>query len=204
VPGSFFGRSTFGQPPQGSFALGFVRRPPLAAPFFPRRRIFFPTAVLLPVPIYAGPYPEVAQSVPQVAAVSAPSEVESQIESLREEVHALREERLRDEIDRLKEEREFRRESRATYPGEETPPSRSGRQPSLQSGREEAPETVLVFRDGHRLSVRNYAVVGQTFWDFTEGRARKILLSALDLEATARVNEERGVEFRLPTRETLE
>jgi len=55
--------------------------------------------------------------------------------------------------------------------------------------------TVLVFRDGRRVEVVNYAVVGHTLWIFSEQRARRIALVDLDLEGTRRANEERGVEF---------
>ncbi len=52
-----------------------------------------------------------------------------------------------------------------------------------------------------RLVIRNYAIVGQTLWSFSEKQGRRILLSELPLYATAKLNEERGVEFRLPTRQ---
>jgi hypothetical protein len=58
--------------------------------------------------------------------------------------------------------------------------------------------TVLVFLDGRQSEVRNYAIVGQTLWTFDEKRATKIPLSNLNVEATAKANESRGVEFRLP------
>ena len=63
---------------------------------------------------------------------------------------------------------------------------------------EENTPTILVFRDGHRSEVRNYAIVGKTLWVFTEQRARRIAVSDLDVEATKKVNGEHGVEFRLP------
>ncbi len=59
------------------------------------------------------------------------------------------------------------------------------------------PPTVLVYRDGRKAEVGNYAVVGQTLWIFSEERARKVPLSDLDLDATRAANEERGVEFSL-------
>lgn len=62
----------------------------------------------------------------------------------------------------------------------------------------EQPETVLVFKDGHQLEVQNYAVVGSTLYDFTEGRRRKIALSELDLSATAKQNDDRGIDFQVP------
>jgi len=63
-----------------------------------------------------------------------------------------------------------------------------------------APVTVLVFRDGHREQVTNYAITGGTLWVFNEQRARKIPLGELDLDATRSVNDERGVQFGGPQR----
>ncbi len=63
----------------------------------------------------------------------------------------------------------------------------------------ELPPTVLVFRDQHREEIRNYAIVDTTLYVFQpDGRRKKISLSDLDLAATEKVNDERGVEFRVP------
>jgi len=60
------------------------------------------------------------------------------------------------------------------------------------------PATVLVFRDQHRREIQNYAIVGQSLWTFSPQRTEKIPLADLDLAATASVNDERGLTFRLP------
>ena len=60
--------------------------------------------------------------------------------------------------------------------------------------------TVLVFRDHHSLEIQDYAIVGKTLWVFTEQRSRKILISELDVPATTKANDARGIDFRLPTR----
>ena len=61
------------------------------------------------------------------------------------------------------------------------------------------PQTVLVFKDGHQLEVENYAIVGSTLYDLTEGQRRKIPLSDLDLDATTKQNDERGIDFQVPS-----
>ena len=94
-------------------------------------------------------------------------------------------ERLTDEVERLREEHTAREQARLTPP----------RRPSAE---ENVPSTILVFRDGHRSEVSNYAIVGQTLWVFTQQRARKIPVSDLDVEATKKVNAGRGVEVPLP------
>jgi hypothetical protein len=62
------------------------------------------------------------------------------------------------------------------------------------------PSTVLVFKDGHRSEVLNYAIVGNTLFDFdlAAGRTHKIVLADLDLPATRKANDERGVDFQIP------
>jgi hypothetical protein len=60
------------------------------------------------------------------------------------------------------------------------------------------PQTVLVFKDGHQLEVQNYAVIGDTLYDLTPGRHHKIPLAELDLTSTAKQNDDRGIDFRLP------
>jgi hypothetical protein len=63
---------------------------------------------------------------------------------------------------------------------------------------EALPATILVFRDQHKQEVVNYAIVGQTLWNFAPQHTQKIPLSDLDLPATTKANDERGVDFRLP------
>jgi hypothetical protein len=61
------------------------------------------------------------------------------------------------------------------------------------------PQTVLVFKDGHQASVDNYAIVGSTLYDLSGGKRHKIPLADLDLNATAQQNDDRGVDFEVPT-----
>jgi len=70
----------------------------------------------------------------------------------------------------------------------------SGQRQSLEID----PATVLVFRDQHKEEVRNYAIVGQTLWSFGSPRTEKIPLADLDLPATTKANDERGLTFHLP------
>jgi hypothetical protein len=58
--------------------------------------------------------------------------------------------------------------------------------------------TLLVFKDGHKLEVGNYAIIGQTLFDMTPGHVRRVPLAEIDLEATQQQNEEHGVSFQLP------
>jgi hypothetical protein len=60
------------------------------------------------------------------------------------------------------------------------------------------PATVLVFRDGHKLEVKNYAILGDVLYDLTPGHSRRIALSDLDLGATQKVNDDQGTSFQVP------
>jgi len=57
--------------------------------------------------------------------------------------------------------------------------------------------TVLVFRDGHQQEVSNYAIMGQTVYVF-DNHTQKIALTDLDVEATVKLNDDRGVDFHVP------
>jgi hypothetical protein len=59
--------------------------------------------------------------------------------------------------------------------------------------------TVLVFRDQHTEEIQNYAVVGSMLWNFAPGRTQKIPLADLDLAATRKANDDRGITFEVPS-----
>ena len=82
--------------------------------------------------------------------------------------------------------REQQRRQRAPEPSEAAEPSN-------------IPPTVLVFKDGHRQEVRNYAIVGQTLYAMEGFTTQKILIALLDLKATVKANQDLGLEFNLPS-----
>lgn len=78
-------------------------------------------------------------------------------------------------------------------------PSSSNRQtPPAAAKADPTATTVLIFRDQHREEISNYAVVGRTVWVFNEEQAKKIPLAELDVPATIKVNDDRGVDFNVP------
>jgi hypothetical protein len=129
--------------------------------------------VFLPYPINTAPYYQVAE---QTRATVADREGD-----LAREV-----DRLRDELERLRDEQVSREQARqaALQP-----------RPAVEG---KTATTILVFHDGRRSEVQNFAIVGPALWVFTEQRARKIPVSDLDVEATKEVNAGRGIDFRLP------
>ena len=74
----------------------------------------------------------------------------------------------------------------------------ASQQPLPQQPIANEPPTVLVFKDGHQQEVANYAIVGATLYDLSDGRSKKVALAELDLSATVKQNDDRGVEFKLP------
>ena len=99
----------------------------------------------------------------------------------------------------LAEQRIRREQDQDLYARSDLQPQRSDPPPQHAEERNEStPTTVLVFRDERKQEVQNYAVVGQTLWIFEPRRTEKIPLSQLDIPATARANDERGVDFRVP------
>ena len=145
--------------------------------FFPRRR-FFVQPLFVPAfwysPFYS-PWSPPTDSQPAEEAPVAPPE---QNDALANQV-----ERLTDEVERLREER-----------AESRPPATTP-QSTID---EKAVPAVLVYRDGRQGEVQNYAILGQTLWVFGEQGTRRIALAELDLEATKRLNDERGIEFVSP------
>ena len=58
--------------------------------------------------------------------------------------------------------------------------------------------TIFVYRNGREFQVTDYAIFGHTLWVFGERTARKIPLDTLNLQASKKLNNERGVSFVLP------
>lgn len=103
-------------------------------------------------------------------------------------------EEVRRELESLKSTvREYRDEVRATRVTEQPAPKAEPVEATLNQ-----PQTVLIFKDGRQVDVENYAIVGQTLFDLSAGHTKKVALAELDLAATVKQNDERGVEFRLP------
>jgi hypothetical protein len=61
-----------------------------------------------------------------------------------------------------------------------------------------SPPTTLIFRDQHKQEIQNYAIVGRTLWSFSPQRTEKIPLADIDIPATTKVNDDRGVSFKVP------
>ena len=68
----------------------------------------------------------------------------------------------------------------------------------------ETPPAVLVYRDGHTENVSSYSIIGPLIYTkadyWTEGSwTRKIQIADLNIPATLKQNQQRGVKFELPS-----
>jgi hypothetical protein len=151
------------------FVNGFFN--PFLCQHFFRHQPFFVQPVFVSYPAYVEP-----SYLPTEEPLSADTgrqedDLQTEVEGLKREVEQLREQ-----------------EASQTQPAVQVRPSE----------KENAATTILVFRDGHRSELHNYAIVGHTLWVLTEERARKIPIADLDLDATKKVNADHGVDFQLP------
>jgi len=61
------------------------------------------------------------------------------------------------------------------------------------------PATALVFKDGRRIDVRNYVMTKNTITVLDGGVRQHFPLTQIDVPATQKANDERGVTFKAPT-----
>jgi hypothetical protein len=62
----------------------------------------------------------------------------------------------------------------------------------------DGPTTILVFRDGTHTEVMNYAIMGDALFELDAHVTKKHPLSEIDIPATIKLNNERGVTFLTP------
>ena len=87
----------------------------------------------------------------------------------------------------------------ATPPSESAPAAAA----ATPAAAKELPPAVIVFRDGHTEQISSYSIIGATLYakaDYVSSGdwTREIQLAELDLPATIKQNQERGVPFQLP------
>jgi len=81
------------------------------------------------------------------------------------------------------------------------PAQQSGqRSKSVEIGVGQQEATTLVFRDGRKQEVHNYAIVGKTLFNFDGTGPFKVLLADLDIPATEKLNGDVGVDFKIPSK----
>ena len=147
--------------------------PFLCRRFFLRTPVFVSQAFYVPYPIQYPIYADQPYAADQQAYAAAQQQ----------------ENQLIQKVDRLADEVESFREQQAL----------TMKSPEPQAQREQPSENqatkILVFRDGHRTEIKNYALIGKTLWVLTEQRARRIPVSELDMDASKQLNDDHGIAF---------
>jgi hypothetical protein len=95
--------------------------------------------------------------------------------------------RLAEEVQELREEREYAQASPAPAP-----------QPRTEAKLVEDLPVVLVFLDKRIQEVKSYAVANEMLVVLDGNRTKKFPLADIDLAATMKLNDERGVDFQVP------
>ena len=95
------------------------------------------------------------------------------------------------------------RERRRQQPQEERKSEKQS-QPSDDSAaqapapvEDKTPATVFIFKDGHQLETKNYAIMNGTLFDFSSKVLKKIQIDEIDSAATLKANDDRGVVMKL-------
>jgi len=99
--------------------------------------------------------------------------------------------RLANEVERLKEDRDYAQAAAAMA-------SAPVPQPTVQARAQEDLPVVVVFLDKRIREVKNYAVANETLVVLDGSKRTKIPLADIDLAATMKLNDERGIDFQIP------
>jgi hypothetical protein len=158
--------------------------------------------VFVPVPVFYsdygdGSYPSVADpSVPDATADSAASP-QAPADRSDDELRAAYLQGARDAL-RQDEGRSGQRANQQPTRDDPKPAQRS--RPDETSAAppvDNSPATVFIFKDGHQLETRNYAIMGGTLFDFSSKVLKKIQIGEIDSAATEKANDDRGVIVKL-------
>jgi hypothetical protein len=98
------------------------------------------------------------------------------------------------EVQRLREERDY-----SPARGDYSPaPAAALPRPPIDAKLDSDLPIVLVFLDRRIQEIKNYAVMNETLVVFDGPRSKRIPLADVDLAATMKLNDERGVDFQIP------
>jgi hypothetical protein len=174
-----------------------------------RRPVFVPVPVFYP--IYGGgydsAYPSVADpSLGQAADASAGQSAASGDSAASGSEDALRAAYVQGVHDALAQQQadsrygqhylDSRESARAKPPVADSKPGVNAG-PASEPAVDDSPATVFIFKDGHQIETRNFAIMGQTLYDFSSSNLRKIQITDLDAAATVKANDDRGITVKL-------
>jgi hypothetical protein len=199
----------FGVHPQRSIRVqGPLRR--FGNPHSPRRQTFVPIPVFYSYyygeggdPSAADPYVPEASTDTTAAAKQQASSGGSDDELRAAYLQGARDALSRQADSRYGEHYTDSRERGRQQPAQEERKSDKRSKPSDSEAQapapvdDKTPATVFIFKDGHQLETKNYAIMGGTLFDFSSKMLRKIQMDEIDSAATLKANDDRGVTMKL-------
>ena len=76
--------------------------------------------------------------------------------------------------------------------------ARGGQAPPTAAPGQKPPSITLILKDGRRIDAPGYALVGTTLWVFDSDTASKIPIFDVNVDATQKENQKRGVNIVFP------
>lgn len=175
--------------------------------------------ILIPIPVFYPIYgypdagypadPFVQPSSDQAQSPAASSDQQDEAAAASSE-DALRQAYLQGARDALQDERDRTRygdhyldsrEQQRSRVNDETPARSSGSSDdtaAVPAKEDTGPATVFIFKDGRQIETRNFAIMGETLYDFSSSILKKVQLADLDKDATIKANDDRGTSVKLP------
>lgn len=176
-----------------------------------RRQVFLPIPVFYPYYV-DGSYPSAADPyIPENSADQAAQQTSADRNDDRND-DALRAAYLQGAQDAMSRQGDSRygehyRDSREQSRQQRDQEARKSEKPSRQTDdspeeaaapvEDKTPATVFIFKDGHQLETKNYAIMGGTLFDFSSKMLKKIQMDEIDSAATLKANDDRGVTMKL-------
>jgi len=177
-------------------------------PHGPRRQVFVSIPVFYPIYADSG-YPSVADPYVPDAAADAATRVDSapaaEAAPARSEdelraayLQGARDAMSRQEDNRYGEHYMDSRERRQNADADRKPSANDEPAAAPTAPVEDkSPATVFIFKDGHQMETKNYAIMGGTLFDFSGKTLKRIQIDELDSAATVKANDDRGVTMKL-------
>ncbi|HEV8494554.1 MAG TPA: hypothetical protein VGR76_19910 [Candidatus Angelobacter sp.] len=177
-------------------------------PHGPRRQVFVSIPVFYPIyadngyPSVADPYVPEAPADPAARADSAPAADAAPARS-EDELRAAYLQGAHDAMSRQEDSRygEHYMDSRERRQQNDPPPKSSTNEVRAAAPptpvEDKSPATIFIFKDGHQMETKNYAIMGGTLFDFSGKMLKKIQIDELDSAATIKANDDRGVVMKL-------
>lgn len=174
------------------------------------RREFVPVPIFIPAYPLDGNYAYVDSEAPsndQSASEDANSSSSADTEALREAYYRGARDALAQQADSRYGEHYLDAREKASADKDRTPAKPAAKESAPESENTGAkpepadttPATIFIFKDGRKLETQNYAILGQTLYDFSNNGMKKIKLDDLDLDATKKANDNLGITLKFPS-----